>query len=541
MGYDFDIEYREGKGNVVADALSRLHEETQLMELSFSSIKCIDVAKIQEEVRQDPTLQKIIGELTDGQDRGKYKLQNGTLFYKERLVLSASSKLIPNILQFFHDGPMGGHGGYLKTLKNLAQSVYWRGMKKAVKTHVEECGICQQNKTSTLAPAGLLQPLPIPEKIWEELSMDFIEGLPKSTGYDSILVVVDRLSKYAHFLPLRHPFTTVQVANIFIKEVVRLHGIPKTIVSDRDKVFLSHFWQEIFRLQGTQLNFSSAYHPQTDGQSETVNKSLEAYLRCFTSDKPKEWANWIHWTEYCYNTSYHSALKETPFRIVYGRDPPTLLKYGTPPSPIAAIDQQLMDRDAMLDTMKTHLRQAQMRMKTMADRHRRELEFQEGELVFLRLKPYRMRSLARKLNEKLAPRYFGPFQVLRRVGQCAYRLELPPHYKLHPVFHVSQLKKAIGYAQASPTLPVNLTTDLEWVVHPVKALQFRTTSAGLEVLIQWDSLPVYEATWEPVQTIRQQFPTFNLEDKVTKKGGGIVKPPTEIDSRKPKVTGPPGP
>ena len=158
--------------------------------------------------------------------------------------------------------------------------------------------ICLKNKALALSLVGLLLPLEISTTVWSDISMDFIEGLPTSKGYEVIFVVVDRFNKYGHFLPLKHPYTAKTVADLFVNEIVRLHGYPKSIVSDRDKVFLSGFWKELFRLAGTQLNRSSTYHPQSDGQTKVVNRGVETYLRCFCGERPKEWIQWLHWAEY---------------------------------------------------------------------------------------------------------------------------------------------------------------------------------------------------------------------------------------------------
>lgn len=220
------------------------------------------------------------------------------------------------------------------------------------------CEICEQHKYSTLAPIELLQPLPIPEQIWEDISMDFIEGLPKSEGFDSILVVVDRLSKYAHFIGLKHPFTAPSIAAVFVKEVVKLHGILQSIVSDGDNVFLAKFWCELFRLQGTKLKHSSAYHPQTDGQTEVVNRGIETYMCCFTSTRPKEWFRFLQWAEFSYNASLHVLAHLTPFRIVYGRDPPPLLRFEKGTTVVSSLDQQMVERDKVPEELKLHLHRA---------------------------------------------------------------------------------------------------------------------------------------------------------------------------------------
>lgn len=165
-----------------------------------------------------------------------------------------------------------------------------------MRSFIRGCEVCQRHKAEHTAPAGLLQPLPIPDRIWEDISMDFIDGLPNSNGKTTIFVVVDRLSKYAHFVPLSHPYTAVTVAMSFFDNIFKLHGMPKTIVCDKDLAFTSLFWTELFALNGIRFNFSSAYHPQTDGQSEVVNRTLEMYLRCFTSSQPKLWLKWLSWT-----------------------------------------------------------------------------------------------------------------------------------------------------------------------------------------------------------------------------------------------------
>ncbi|KAI0488340.1 hypothetical protein KFK09_028169 [Dendrobium nobile] len=364
------------------------------------------------------------------------------------------------------------------------------------------------------------------------------------------MVVVDRLSKYSHFVPLRHPFSAPTVAATFIREVVRLHGVPTSIVSDRDKVFLSSFLKEIFKMQGTFLKRSTAYHPQTDGQSEVVNRSVETYLRCFVGERPKQWVKWLPWAEYWYNTCYHTASQFTPFKILYGRDPPPLVNYQKGTTPVYLVDQYLEERDRVLGELREHLLRTQQIMKTKADAHRKDVTFEVGEMVYLKLRPYRQKTLASRRSEKLSPRYYGPFEIERKVGMVVYRLKLPPHSSIHPVFHASLLKKSIGdHTVAIPTIPQGLTEDMQFLLEPLHVKEVRKNNQGKrEILIEWKDLPTHEATWEIYETMQAQFSDFNLEDKVDLLEGGIDGPgepvppgPVRVYRRKRGGGGPAGP
>ncbi|GJY84188.1 ty3-gypsy retrotransposon protein [Tanacetum coccineum] len=221
---------------------------------------------------------------------------------------------------------------------------YWKKMRRDVKTFVAFYGIYQRSKSDLAAYPGLLQPLPIPNMIWSHISMDFIEGLPLSYGKSDILVVADRLSKYSHFIALNHPFTAAQVANALMDHIYKLHGSPNTIVSDRDKVFLSLFWKELFKVLHVSLHYSTAYHPQSDGLTEVVNRCLEIYLRCMTGEKPKEWSKWLSLAEYWYNTNFHTFIQTTPYEAVYGQPPPSLIAYVQGQRSIDVVDRSLSTR-----------------------------------------------------------------------------------------------------------------------------------------------------------------------------------------------------
>ncbi|XP_038972753.1 uncharacterized protein LOC103696780 isoform X1 [Phoenix dactylifera] len=406
LGYEYEIVYKPEKDNSAADALSRLPEEIALHALSRP------VFDIWEEIRtanqEDHYLQQKIQQLEATPDRMKnYQFRGGILYYKDRVLIPPSSPLGVRLMEEFHNTKIGGHSGTLRTYKRISQAFYWESMKKDIQKFVAECVVCQQHKYETQVPAGLLQPLPVPTQVWEDISMDFIEGLPWSKGKNVILVIVDRLTKYAHFLAISHPYTAGEVAALFVNQVARLHGMPRSIVSDRDPIFVSHFWHEFFKLQGTTLRMSSAYHPQSDGQTEVVNRCVEQYLRCLCNQFPKTWEQNLAWAEYWYNTTFHSTAGMTPFQALYGRAPPTIVRYMEGLTAVDEVDRTLANRDQLMKELKGNLEKAQGRMKQQADKNRREVTFVVGELVFLKLPPYRQQTIFRRVHQKLAQKYFG--------------------------------------------------------------------------------------------------------------------------------------
>jgi transposase InsO family protein len=281
-------------------------------------------------------------QIQEGQLATPWRFVNGLLLHGSRVFVPGYDDLRHQVLTLAHSA---GHEGVHKTLHRMRADFYIPRDRALVQDWVRTCTTCQQNKTLAQQPRGLPQPLEVSSQVWADISIDFIEGLPKVAGKSVILTIVDRFSKYAHFIALGHPYTASSVARAFFDGIVRLHGFPLSIVSDRDPVFTRHIWRDLFKMAGVTLKMSTAFHPQTDGQSEVVNKIIAMYLRCVTGDRPRAWVDWLSWAEYCYNTSYHTALHATPFEVVYGRPPPPMLAYTPGTARIEATDAMLRSRD----------------------------------------------------------------------------------------------------------------------------------------------------------------------------------------------------
>ena len=512
MGYDYSVHYRPGKNNAAPDALSR---QAELHTVCAISTPIFDfIQQMQADCLVDADSKKLVESVKQGtQSNSHFSVEGETLYYRKRLYVPDYNNWRRRVIGEFHDGVKGGHSGVLRTYKRLARNFNWPGIKKSVQKYVAACDVCQRNHYETIHPPGLLQPLKIPEEAWSSISMDFIEGLPTSEGKSVIWVVVDRLTKFAHFVPLKHPYTAKILAEAFIHHVYKLHGLPGEIVSDRDNAFMSEFWKSFWSIQGTELSPSSAYHPQSDGQTEIVNKILEQFLRCVICERQEKWTSLLPWAEFWYNTTYHASLKMSPFEALYGYKPPGVKPYLPSSTNVAEVDKILIQRDEHLKVIKKNLQEAQSRMKLYADKLRTERSFEVGDMVFLKLQKYKQQTVARRTSEKLSPRYFGPFEVLQKIGTVAYKLMLPPNSKVHNVFHVSLLKKKIGnQSKVQAHLPPSLDpSNPRW--YPAKIIErklFKLNNKPVtKWLVQWIGSSTDDATWEFAEEIIKRFPDFN--------------------------------
>lgn len=434
--FPFVVQYKQGKDNVVADALSRRHAL-----FSILSTKFLGFEHLKELYAFDNDFAELIAACAS-KPYENYFVQDGFLFKGNRLCIPKGS-FRTLLVKEVHEGGLMGHFGIAKTMEMLKEHFFWPKLRRDVESFCNSCVVCVKAK-STKKPHGLYMPLPVPEYPWVDISMDFVLGLPRTkNGKDSIFVVVDRFSKMAHFIPCHKTGDASYIANLFFKEIVRLHGIPRSIVSDRDVKFLSHFWRMLWSKLGTNLLFSTTCHPQTDGQTEVVNRTLGSLLRATLQRHLKSWEDCLPFVEFAYNRIVHSSTNVSPFECVYGFNPLTPLDLL--PLPLDEIDNADGKRKAervreLHKEVHKRIEQKNAKVAAKANRRKKALELQEGDWVWVYLRKERFPTLRKT---KLSPRADGPFQILKKINENAFQLDLQGKYNVSAVFNISDLSPYI--------------------------------------------------------------------------------------------------
>lgn len=536
--YDLTISYHPGKANRVADALSRKSchaRQTPLeREMAEFGLDMVDstanvlaaliitpslIERIKEAQKEDTTLREIREKMMTSQVDGFQIHNDGSLWYQGRLCVPDEDDLRKEVLKEAHNSKMSIHPGSTKMYNDLKKNYWWSGMKRHIAEFVERCLVCQQVKAEHQRPGGLLLPLEVPEWKWEHITMDFVAGLPKTrSGNDVIWVIVDRLTKSAHFLPVSSEATVEKLVTLYVDNVVSLHGVPVSIISDRDSKFTSRFWAAYQRVMGTELRLSTAFHPQTDGQSERTIQTLEDMLRACALDFKGNWDSMVKLIEFSYNNSYHSAIKMAPFEALYGRKCRSPVYWDEVGERTITGPDLVEQTREKVKVIRDRLKAAQDRNKSWADSKRRHLEFAEGDKVYLKVSPTKG---VMRFGEKgkLSPRYIGPYEVLERIGTLAYRLALPPILaQVHNVFHVSQLRKYVpDPSHVLEPRPLKVRSDATYEEIPVRIVDRKDQVLRRRVIpyvkVQWSNHTEREATWELEEQIRERYP--HLFDKGT--------------------------
>ena len=516
---------------MVADALSRRPD--YLGSLIVSPDETF-YRQVRELALQDEEYQQYVQATRDGKRKDMQVVDDLLWFQPSERTAAApltgrvarlyvpQSHLRQQLLSEAHGIPIAGHLGRAKTLERLERHFFWPKMSAHVHLYTRTCPVCQKTKTSTQRPIGLLHPLPTPSHKWEQVSLDLITQLPptQGAGYDAIVVFVDRLTKRVHLAPTYTSVSAEGMAELFYDTVFKHHGVPRVLISDRDPRFTSTFWKSLTSLIGTKIALSTANHPQTDGQTERTNKTIEAMLRAFVSPHQHDWDKYLPSAEFAYNESKQDSTGFPPFFMEYGQMPHTPMAL-IPPQPITpteSLDDYTSRMTSIIEQAQRSLQAAQSKQSHYANRHRRHHTFHPGDKVLLSgsfISNLPNTAQAHGAGRKLASKYWGPFEVEHVINDVAIRLKLPATWNIHPVIHASHLipwhegSRYFPERQPLPPDPEVIDEEEHYLVEAFRAHRRRRNT--LEYLVKWAGYPEEENTWRPAHELQEDMSSDAFE------------------------------
>ena len=481
---------------------TRLREVARdAVSLMDTSIPVLDAAALMEDIlaglQSDPRSKREIDRLSQGLSSPRFSLSPTGLLLMDRRVFvpdyrPTRGSLRTRILQSKHDHLTAGHFGFNKTLTLLRREYTWPTIRSDCKRFVEQCVLCACNKPNRHRPYGLLQPLPIPDRPWHSISMDFIEQLPASDGFTSILVVIDRLTKESVFIPTHDTATASDVADSFVTHVFSKHGIPLHVSSDRGSEFTSHFFRSLGSLLHMRLHFTSGHHPSANGQVERINSTLEQYLRIYCNYQQNNWSKLLPLAEFAYNNAPHASTGVSPFFATKGYDPIIAVHPDAEVTDLRA-RHFAVNFDEIHQFLRDRMKDAQDAMTQSANLERmRPPPFRVGDRVFVRTDHIRTNRTARKLAEKK----IGPFPIISQPSAMSFTLQLPSTIRIHPVFHVSQLEpefpNTFDDRDQPPPPPLIVDGAPEYLIERIIDSKYNRTRRRCQLLyhVKWVGYPI---------------------------------------------------
>ncbi|GAA5918690.1 hypothetical protein JCM5296_000410 [Sporobolomyces johnsonii] len=519
--YDFELSYIPGKENAVADSLSRFSFSETIAPVAVCGISEVSIStdvvrRMKDGYGEDSFCAQVRRNLGSS---AEFSEQDGLLFFEgQRLVVPKDTELREALLHDAHDAL--GHLGPKKTLASLSASFFWPRMSHDVLTYVASCDGCQRHKSRTTKRAGQLRSLPVPEKAFTDVALDFVGPLPPSEGKDMLLVVTDRLTGYARLLPCRAKDRAKDIAELVWRGWFCLFGLPKRLVSDRDK-------RSLHNRLGLQLQMSTVFHPETDGRSERSNKTAIQVLRQFVARHQKDWVSFLATTEYAMNTAVNDSTGKSPFELVLGHTP-SILPTPSPPSSLPAVELVLADREDKIKDAREALAVAKVPQAEQANRRRSDdPSFAVGDLVLVDSADRRSRYKTRGGDTraaKLFPRWDGPYPIVDAFHDTStFRLALPPDDRAHPVFHSSKLKRytpndAALHPSREPPRPAPIDVEGQDEFEIEAIVDEKGRGRTKRYLVKWRGYPESENSWEPQANV-EDTAALDAWEEAREKGG----------------------